>query len=52
VPLFKRRKDVGPILLAVWLVATGVSALAPIPFASTITAVLAIAVGVVILLER
>ena len=51
-PLFKRSRNLGPILLAVWLIATGVASLAPIPWAGTVTAVLAIAAGVVILLER
>jgi hypothetical protein len=52
--LFKRRRDFGPLLLCIWLIAQGITALIPlpIPFLGQILAVVAIAAGVLILLDR
>jgi hypothetical protein len=54
VALFKSNRRLGTTLLAVWLIAQGVLALVPIaiPFIGQILAILAIAAGVLILLER
>ncbi|HEX8202941.1 MAG TPA: hypothetical protein VF590_20870 [Isosphaeraceae bacterium] len=51
---FKRRKDLGPLLLGLWLIATGLRALLwlSIPFAEPILALLALAAGILILLGR
>ena len=50
----KNVKNLGMILLGIWLVATGVLQLIsiPIPFINVIMAVLAAAAGVLILLGR
>ena len=51
---FKPRKDLGPLLLGLWLVATGLRSLLwlSIPFAEPILGLLALAAGVLILLGR
>jgi hypothetical protein len=53
-PIFGRRKAIGPILLGVWLVAHGVLGLVTVkvPYLSEILAILAIAAGVLILIEK
>ena len=50
----KITKNLGMILLATWLIATGLLQVIsiPIPFISVIMAVLAVAAGVLILLGR
>lgn len=52
--IFKRRRDLGPLLLGIWLVATGVRHLIALNFlfADQIMALLAVAAGVAILLGR
>ncbi len=51
---FSRRKELGPILLGVWLVATGLTGLVAvnIPYLAPALHVLAIAAGVLTLLHR
>lgn len=51
---FKRRTDLGPRMLGAWLIGFGAMSLTPlpIPFLAPLLALLAIATGVVILLER
>lgn len=50
----KIKKGLGTILLAIWLIATGLFFLFRVAFAGqpTVMAVLAVAAGVVLLLER
>ena len=52
--LFKRRRELGPLLLGVWLIAQGATSMVhhPIPWLGPILAVLAIVAGVLILLDR
>jgi uncharacterized protein YhhL (DUF1145 family) len=52
--LFKRRRELGPLLLGVWLIASGVTSMLnfTIPFSGPVLALLAIAAGVLILLGR
>lgn len=50
--LFKRRKDLGVVLLAVWLIAHGVLSIISIPFATPLLGLLAIAAGTLILVDR
>src|SRR5262249_32164804 len=52
--IFKRRKDLGPLLLGIWLVGMGLTHLLrySIPFAEPILAVLAIGAGAAIMLNR
>jgi hypothetical protein len=52
--IFKRSRKYGPILLGVWLIATGLLPLlgANIPYAGPVLDVLAIAAGVLILIDR
>jgi hypothetical protein len=54
VSFFKRRKDLGPFLLGIWLIASGLLPLLrfTIPFAAPILGLLAIAAGALILLGR
>ncbi len=50
-----RARDLGTLLLAIWLIATGVLALVPALHSATvglIMAILAIAAGVLILIRR
>jgi len=51
---FKRRKDLAPRLLAVWLIVFGVNSLVGwfLPLTTTLLGILGIAVGVLILLDR
>lgn len=52
---FKRRKDLGHLLLGIWLVATGLLQFLGqfhIPYAGPVLALLAIAAGALILLDR
>lgn len=53
-PLFSRRKPIGTLLLAAWLIAQGVLALVPVrlPYLPQALGILAIAAGVLILLDR
>lgn len=48
----KMTKNMGMILLAVWLILTGLMQLVTIPIPAIVMAVLAIAAGVLILLNR
>jgi hypothetical protein len=50
----KSNRRLGTVLLAAWLIAQGVLTLVPmsIPYAGQILAILAIAAGVLILLDR
>jgi len=52
--IFKRSPKYGPILLAAWLIASGAISLLGdgVPYSKPILAVLAIAAGVLILLDR
>jgi hypothetical protein len=52
--LFKRHRNLGFLLLGVWLIADGVTSLinVAIPYSALLLAVLAIAAGVMILLDR
>jgi hypothetical protein len=54
VALFKSNRRLGTTLLAAWLIASGILTLVPvaIPYIGQILAILAIAAGVLILLER
>jgi hypothetical protein len=54
VSIFKRRMNLGAILLGIWLIASGVLALVPIPipFGTQLLALLAIAAGVCLFLDR
>jgi hypothetical protein len=54
VPLFKRSRRLGPILLGAWLIAHGVLGLVPVPLPllARAMAALAIAAGIFILIER
>ncbi|MGL5097580.1 MAG: hypothetical protein ACRDD1_18480 [Planctomycetia bacterium] len=46
------RRDLGKTLLAVYLIAVGVAALANVPYLGTLAAILGIVVGVLMLLDR
>ena len=52
--IFKQRRKIGPILLGAWLIATGANSLIgpSIPYAGPVLAGLAIAAGVLILMDR
>lgn len=52
--LFKGRRELGPRLLGVWLIASGVTSVLnfTIPFSGPLLALLAIAAGVLIVLDR
>ena len=52
--IFKRSRKVGPLLLGIWLVATGLMPLLKfsLPYSEPILALLAIAAGALILLDR
>ncbi len=52
--IFKKSRKYGTILLCVWLIASGAISLlhAGIPYSEPILAVLAIAAGVLILIDR
>jgi uncharacterized protein YhhL (DUF1145 family) len=52
--LFKRHRELGPLLLGVWLIASGVTSVLnfTIPFSGPLLALVAIAAGVLILLGR
>ena len=52
--LFKSNRRLGTTLLVAWLIAQGILALVPvgIPYIGQILAILAIAAGVLILLDR
>jgi hypothetical protein len=52
VAFFKRGRQIAPLLLAIWLIAYGVSGFVAIPYAGPILSILAIAAGVLILLDR
>ncbi len=47
-----RNKKLGPLLLCVFLIAYGVAAFVPIPYAGYIVGGLAIAAGVLLLIDR
>jgi uncharacterized membrane protein len=48
----KITKNLGMILLAIWLIITGVMQFASIPIPAMIMAIIAIAAGVLILIDR
>lgn len=48
----KMTKNIGMILLAIWLILTGLMQLVTIPIPAIVMTVLAIAAGVLILLNR
>ena len=52
--IFKRRGNYGKLLLGIWLIASGVSAIVPIPipFLGFLLSLLAIAAGIFLLLDR
>jgi hypothetical protein len=52
--IFKRSPKYGPILLGVWLIASGLITLlsASIPYSGPVLNVIAIAAGVLILMDR
>ena len=52
--IFKRSRKLGPLLLGIWLIATGLMPLVhlSIPYSGPILALLAIAAGILILLDR
>lgn len=52
VSVFRRSNRLGPLLLGLWLIWYGLTSFVAIPFSGTISAVLAIVAGVVVLLER
>jgi len=54
VSIFKRRRNFGAILLGIWLIASGVLGLVPlpVPFTGPALHLLAIAAGVCLLLDR
>ena len=52
--IFKRSPKYGPILLAVWLIASGLISLlgASIPYSGPVLGLLMVAAGVLILIDR
>jgi hypothetical protein len=54
VSIFKRRGNYGKLLLGIWLIASGVAAIVPIPipFLGLLLSLLAIAAGIFLLLDR
>ncbi len=52
--IFKKTRKYGPIVLAVWLIASGALALtgASVPYSGPVLAILMIAAGVLILMDR
>lgn len=48
----KLRNNLGMILLAIWLIVMGISQIVSLPIPAIIMAVLAIAAGVLILLDK
>jgi hypothetical protein len=48
----KIAKNLGMILLAIWLIITGIMQFASIPIPATIMAIIAIAAGVLILISK
>jgi hypothetical protein len=54
VAFFKGRKTYGPLILGIWLIATGLAQLIDLHFVfmGTILAALAIAAGILIVLDR
>jgi len=48
----KITKNLGMILLAIWLIITGIMQLVSIPIPAMIMAIIAIAAGILILIER
>jgi hypothetical protein len=48
----KITKNLGMILLAIWLIITGIMQLVSIPIPAMIMAIIAIAAGVLILIDR
>jgi hypothetical protein len=45
-------RNAGMLLLAIWLIVTGVSGLFPVPFPVAVSAVLALLAGILILIGR
>jgi len=48
----KITKNLGMILLAIWLILTGIMQFASIPIPAMVMAIIAIAAGILILIER
>ena len=45
-------RSVGMLLLAIWLIITGIAAIAPLPIPGIVTGVLALIAGILILIGR